>query len=205
MADTKITDLAALSGANAATGDLLPVVDVSDTSMAASGTDKKLTLDGLREWFDQPVALVHTCGTIGQSIAAGTYWWVDGSSAIASGTGSTTPPLFLVFNTSDWPNVENMNLHVSLVTTAAQTGVTFTFGLYPVTISGTTSVVPTLGTVVSGSTVAFSAPGAASENRGNSGDFAAPSADCHVVGLVTSATTAASSRTWWTCTLRGLP
>lgn len=44
MADTKITDLGALTGANAADGDSVPVVDVSDTSMAASGTTKKMTM-----------------------------------------------------------------------------------------------------------------------------------------------------------------
>ncbi len=43
MADTRISDLAALTGANVADGDLEPVIDISDTSMAASGTDKKIT------------------------------------------------------------------------------------------------------------------------------------------------------------------
>ena len=41
MADTKITGLTALTTAD--TGDLLVIVDISDTSMAASGTDKKIT------------------------------------------------------------------------------------------------------------------------------------------------------------------
>lgn len=44
MADTKITALAALTGANSADGDVVPVVDVSDTSMAASGTTKYMTI-----------------------------------------------------------------------------------------------------------------------------------------------------------------
>lgn len=43
MADTKITDLTALTGASVASTDLLVIVDVSDTTMAASGTDKKIT------------------------------------------------------------------------------------------------------------------------------------------------------------------
>lgn len=42
MADTKITDLAALD-VTPASGDLFVIVDVSDTSMAASGTNKKIT------------------------------------------------------------------------------------------------------------------------------------------------------------------
>lgn len=43
MTDKKITDLAALTGANVADGDLFPLVDVSDTTMAATGTNKKIT------------------------------------------------------------------------------------------------------------------------------------------------------------------
>jgi hypothetical protein len=44
MADTKTTDLATLTGAAAAATDLAMVVDVSDTSMAASGTNKGMQL-----------------------------------------------------------------------------------------------------------------------------------------------------------------
>jgi hypothetical protein len=43
VADTKISDLAALTGANLATTDEFAVVDKSDTTMAASGTDKRMT------------------------------------------------------------------------------------------------------------------------------------------------------------------
>ena len=47
MADQKITDLTSLTGAGSASTDLAVVVDVSDTTMAASGTDKKMTLTEL--------------------------------------------------------------------------------------------------------------------------------------------------------------
>jgi hypothetical protein len=40
----KTSELTALTGAGAATGDLVEVVDISDTTMAASGTNKKMTL-----------------------------------------------------------------------------------------------------------------------------------------------------------------
>ena len=43
MADTKISDLAALTGAGIAAGDLFVLVDVSDTTMDPDGTDKKMT------------------------------------------------------------------------------------------------------------------------------------------------------------------
>lgn len=42
MADSKITDLAALPGAAVADGDSFEVTDESDTSMDASGTSKQI-------------------------------------------------------------------------------------------------------------------------------------------------------------------
>jgi hypothetical protein len=44
MPDLRITDLGALTGAATADDDLLTVVDVNDTSMAPSGTNKKITV-----------------------------------------------------------------------------------------------------------------------------------------------------------------
>lgn len=44
---SKITDLTVLTGAGAAPGDLLVAVDISDTTMAASGTSKKITFPEL--------------------------------------------------------------------------------------------------------------------------------------------------------------
>lgn len=43
--DTRITDLTALT--TPVSGDLFPIVDVLDTSMATSGTDKKITFTNL--------------------------------------------------------------------------------------------------------------------------------------------------------------
>lgn len=43
MPAMKISELTPITGVNVATGDLFPVVDVSDNTMAASGTNKSLT------------------------------------------------------------------------------------------------------------------------------------------------------------------
>ena len=45
MANKRISELTSITGANLADADLLVVVDVSDPTMAASGTNKKVTLD----------------------------------------------------------------------------------------------------------------------------------------------------------------
>ena len=47
MADVKITALAPIAGASVADADPFPMVDISDTSMAASGTTKKVTASDL--------------------------------------------------------------------------------------------------------------------------------------------------------------
>jgi hypothetical protein len=49
MPSLKISQMTSLTGANVASGDLLPIVDISDTSQAASGTNKKITADELRK------------------------------------------------------------------------------------------------------------------------------------------------------------
>ena len=56
MADTKISGLSAFSAF--ATGDLLVGVDVSDTTMAATGTDKKLTLAQLNAYLESVIAAI---------------------------------------------------------------------------------------------------------------------------------------------------
>ena len=63
--------------------------------------------------------------------------------------------------------------------------ITITVGLYPVTVSGTSY---SLGTVVSGSTVAFVNLLANTITSQNSGDFAFPADGMYCVGFVVSAT-----------------
>jgi hypothetical protein len=48
MADTAISDLAALTGANLASTDEFVLVDKSDTTMSADGTDKRITVAELK-------------------------------------------------------------------------------------------------------------------------------------------------------------
>ena len=47
MSDLPITSLGAITGATVASGDLLELVDISDTTMAGTGTNKKLTYANL--------------------------------------------------------------------------------------------------------------------------------------------------------------
>lgn len=63
MADAKITALETLANTAIAAGDWLPIVDVSDTSMAASGTTKKVSANdvamlGKTQTFTAPQSIV---------------------------------------------------------------------------------------------------------------------------------------------------
>ena len=48
MPDQKISALASLAAGSVVPGDLLEIVDVSDTTMAATGTNKQITVNNLR-------------------------------------------------------------------------------------------------------------------------------------------------------------
>jgi hypothetical protein len=92
-----------------------------------------------------------------------------------------------------------LNLRLRATVNAVAPAVTFTAGLYPIaTYGGAAGAGPsilTLGTVVSGSTVAIGSPLAAATVGAASGDFNFPSAGAYMLGVVTSGTTAASSVT----------
>lgn len=101
MADTKITDLGAL-GAAPATGDLLVLVDVSDSTMDAAGTDKKATIANL---FTSPALTTPNIGTpsagtltscTGLPIATGVSGLGTGvATALAVNVGSAGAPVVL--------------------------------------------------------------------------------------------------------------
>lgn len=67
MADTKITGLAQQVGGSVDPGvDVFVVVDTSDTTMASSGTDKKITGNDLRIGI----------GTYGVALLVGQNWFL---------------------------------------------------------------------------------------------------------------------------------
>jgi hypothetical protein len=96
----KITELDALTGAAAATTDLIEAVDVSDTTMAATGTNKKMTLTDLATAIETifPVAANTIRGNNTGSPASGmdlTVYQVQGMlrRPIVASTGTTFAPV----------------------------------------------------------------------------------------------------------------
>lgn len=82
MADSKITALAALTTADPA-NDMFPVVDVSDTTMAASGTTKRISINNILAC--SPSATLASA-TITGAATVGTTLGVTGVSTFAAGT-----------------------------------------------------------------------------------------------------------------------
>jgi hypothetical protein len=82
MPDTKITALTALTTADPAT-DMFPIVDVSDTTMAASGTTKRISINNILAC--SPSATLASA-TITGAATVGTTLGVTGVSTFAAGT-----------------------------------------------------------------------------------------------------------------------
>ena len=92
MADSKITALAALTTADPA-NDMFPVVDVSDTSMAASGTTKRISANNILSSSPTASGALTVTGlvtagsaTITGAATVGTTLGVTGVSTFAAGT-----------------------------------------------------------------------------------------------------------------------
>jgi len=89
MADQKISQLTSLTGANTASGDLVTIVDISDSTMGASGTNKKMTLT---EFQASPVSAGTANGVV---FLNGTKVETSGSALTFDGTnlgvGTTSP------------------------------------------------------------------------------------------------------------------
>ena len=93
MADTKITALTALTAADPA-NDVIPIVDVSDTTMAASGTTKKISVNNILG-ASGTATLASATITGDLTVATNTLKTTSGN----VGIGTVTPDIFGRFYT----------------------------------------------------------------------------------------------------------
>jgi len=99
MADTKITALTALTAADPA-NDVIPIVDVSDTTMAASGTTKKISVNNILSSSPTASGALTVTGLVTAGSAAitgaatvGTTLGVTGVSTLTGAVGVGATPI----------------------------------------------------------------------------------------------------------------
>ena len=95
MADTKITALTALTAADPA-NDVIPIVDVSDTTMAASGTTKKISVNnilGASGTATLASATITGAATVGTTLGVTGNLSAAGNSTLGTGSKSTDTDL----------------------------------------------------------------------------------------------------------------
>lgn len=132
---------------------------------------------------------------------AGTYGFGQGDPLAISGTGTLYPLHSIYLDDADYPTLNGTAPKLRVrgqlyVNDVAPTG-NFTFGLHPITRPATSGgaglVIYTIGAAVASSTFTITTPAADSSNNGVSSDFAIPADGHYVLGVVTTATVAASS------------
>jgi hypothetical protein len=96
MADTKITALTALTAADPA-NDVIPIVDVSDTTMAASGTTKKISVNNILG-ASGTATLASATITGDLTVDTSTLKVDSTNNRVGIGTASPTVPLYVTGN-----------------------------------------------------------------------------------------------------------
>ena len=171
MAKTKITALTELTDTNIAIGDLIPIVDISDTSQAASGTTKKVTITSLAtavaSAFSNDNATfvnLNTTGTttLGDSGDATTVNGTLGVTGVITAVGNTTGGIkindasgnqgatihFLGSSTTpNWQVGNQVQSSNAFTVTPSTTNGGTTFTTPALTIIGTTSAAQFAGTL----------------------------------------------------------
>lgn len=143
--------------------------------------------------------LLQASGSHTAAKVTGTYAIPAGDPLAVSGTGTLYPIPLIYIDLMDFQPVNGiasmMRLSGQTISNSVSPAMSFTFGLYPVTVAAGAAGLATLtlGTVVTGSTFAATPGGAVAASKGQSADFAVPAAGFYCLGVIPSGTMPASS------------
>ncbi len=135
---------------------------------------------------------------------AGTFLLGAGTTGVGvASSGATAGLAAFYLNPADYEEsavnkrTVKLNMQATAIANAVAPGITFTVGLYPVSASaGAEAVVSlTLGSVISGSTAAFTTPAKETLSEVASGLFVCPSAGFFAMAVVASGSATAKSST----------
>lgn len=127
----------------------------------------------------------------GADIVAGKYFFSKAQFLIASATAGQTARYsnLVAADYSVAGLTTKLCVRASVAANTTQPTITFTVGLYPITVAGAADQNTfTLGTVVPGSTVAIASPAASTITVGTGTDFTFPADGAYALGVVTSGT-----------------
>lgn len=169
---------------------------VPDANLASPNNSVYKTVLEARSWM---AAAAGTSGTYflgSQLVPANLSPMLSG--ATYAPTVIAVVPQLIDFDDADYTVgglTQKLRLRAIVATNATAPGITFTFGLYPVTVLGAgTDMRYTAGTVVASSTLAMATPSASTPTRGTpTADFTIPSDGAFALGVATSGTLASSS------------
>lgn len=138
--------------------------------------------------------LVHKANARGVDLATGTTYILGVGAFVASATNTASPIDSFYFDNADYDTnslTPMLRLRAQLFTNATAPTSTFTVGLYPVdsVVGNADNQNFTVGTVVSGSTVAFAAPTLSTRNQSVTANFAIPADGYYVLGVAVSVAT----------------
>jgi hypothetical protein len=180
------------------------ILHAESATVASIGVGEVISLTDLASMIPNAFyrTLLQVSGSHIAGQVAGTYLLGQGDPAAISGTGTLYPIALIYIDPSEFLNAGSLAAKLRLrvvlcVNDVAPTG-SFTFGLYPITRPSTSGAAGvnayTAGTVVSGSQpAAIATPAADSANSVAGADFSIPSAGLYAIGVLTTATVAASS------------
>lgn len=137
-------------------------------------------------------------GHVPDGSTSGSYYFgISGVTKSAVG-GATQSPVSIYFDDADYTvagKTQKLRVRAQAYVGGTAPATTLTVGLYPISSVGGAGglLVATLGTVVSGSTVAFASPAINSKNEGNSGDLTIPADGHYVLGVALAGTTAVNA------------
>ena len=122
MADTKITALTSISTSTDPANDVFPIVDISDTSMAATGTTKKVTTNqllGAGGTASFGTLAVSGLTTLSDNIVMASAKGID-FTATANGSGTMTSELLNDYEEGTWTPTDASGAGLTLTVSACR-------------------------------------------------------------------------------------
>lgn len=187
---------AAALASNAVTTAKITDANVTDAKLASPNNSSYRTL-------------LNVSGFLGVDQTADKYLLGSGgyndtsSAMMPSNTANTLvttahpPPPMIYFDDADYTVgglTQKLRVRCQVSANATAPAITFTFGLYPLTVAGSNDTVTfTLGTVVPSSTQAIATPSASTITSAVNSDFTIPSDGAYALGVSTSGTIANNS------------